>query len=343
MDDIHDVSAQNNSDLKPQSVSGAVIDRRAIPRVATESIWNARDGHAIRRIDWPAVESPARGSILYMPGRGDFYEKYLETLHEWHLKGWRVTAADWRGQTGSGRLGKDATTGHIDDFTTWTADLAALWADFVAETPGPHILAAHSMGGHIVMRALVDKVITPLPDAIVLSAPMIGMAGPPLPMAMLHSVAKMMTRIGEPTRPAWKGGEKPGDVPEERIKLLTHDDDRYEDELWWRINRPEIAMGPASWGWLERAYDSCRRLEEPGALEAVETPVLICTTSNDKLVSHAANLRAAQRLPNGELIAFGDEARHEILREVDEVRGRMLDGVDDFLGRVAPRLETTPA
>ena len=40
-----------------------------------------------------------------MPGRGDAYEKYLETFEHWRLRGWSVTAADWRGQAGSGRLG----------------------------------------------------------------------------------------------------------------------------------------------------------------------------------------------------------------------------------------------
>ena len=68
-----------------------------------------------------------------------------------------MTAADWRGQAGSGRLGEDATTGHVEDFQVWLDDLAAFWRDWQASTPGPHVLAAHSMGGHIVLRALVER------------------------------------------------------------------------------------------------------------------------------------------------------------------------------------------
>lgn len=315
-----------------------MFDRRAIPAQASESSWSARDGHSIRRIDWTqSSDLSARGAILFMPGRGDAYEKYLETLHQWYVDGWSITAADWRGQAGSGRLGKDATTGHVEDFTIWTEDLAAFWADWIIHTPGPHIIAAHSMGGHIVMRALVDQVIAPLPDAVVLSAPMLGMAGPPLPLSVLHTIAIMMTRMGDPTRPAWKMGEKPGDLPENRADLLTHDLDRYEDELWWRDHRPELAMGPGSWGWLERAYASWRRLEEPGALEAVSVPTLIVSTSEDKLVSHPANVRAAKRLPKGEMMEFGAEARHEILREVDKVRDVVMHGIARFLDSAAPR------
>jgi len=150
-----------------------MIDRRSIPPHARESHWSAADGHTVRQIDWPGAAGP-RGSILFFPGRGDFYEKYLETLEEWHRAGWRVTAADWRGQAGSGRLGKDPVTGHIADFGVWVDDLAALWQQWVAETPGPHVLAAHSMGGHLALRALVDRRLRP--DAVVLSAPMTGMA-----------------------------------------------------------------------------------------------------------------------------------------------------------------------
>ncbi len=309
------------------------INRRSIPSHATESRWTAADGHELRRIDWPGGSSP-RGSILFLPGRGDFYEKYLETLEEWHRSAWQVTAADWRGQAGSGRLGGDDMTGHIGDFEEWVADLTHFWNDWVDSAPGPHVVAGHSMGGHLVMRALVERRIAP--DAAVLIAPMLAMAGPPLPLPVLQTVAKGMTLVGAPTRPAWKWSEKPGEMPANRMQLLTHDPARYADELWWREKRPELAMGPGSWGWVERAYASTRKLEKAGTMENTETPVLIVSTTEDKLVSHAAAVRAVGRLPNGELLALGQEARHEILRETDEVRERVMAEVAEFLDRTAP-------
>nr|WP_050784761.1 alpha/beta hydrolase [Erythrobacter sp. SD-21] len=321
------------------SASGAKIDRRAIPAHAVESIWQAEDGHELRRIDWPGAREPdgegARGSILFLPGRGDFYEKYIESLEEWHRAGWKVTAADWRGQAGSGRLGGDRLTGHVDDFSVWIEDLAHFWLAWKADTPGPHVLIAHSMGGHVVARALVDGRVDP--DAVVLSAPMLGMAGPPLPLSLLHSAARLMARIGSPKRPAWKWSEKPGEMPARRRDLLTHDDDRYEDELWWREKRPYLQMGPGSWGWVERAYASTRELEAPGAMEKVDVPVLIASTSSDKLIRHDAAVRAAERFPKSELAEYGEEAHHEILREVTGVRSKVMAAIADFLDRVAPR------
>ena len=313
---------------------GATANRREIPAGARESTWAAPDGHALRRIDWPGGSSGGkRGSLLFLPGRGDFYEKYLETLDHWAARGWRVTAIDWRGQAGSGRLGKDERTGHCEDFADWVMDLQAFWADWAADRPGPKVLAGHSMGGHLALRAVVDGATAP--DALVLSAPMLGFYGR-IPPAVLHPLARVMARLGDPRRPAWKWSEKPGEKLAWRAALLTHDLERYSDELWWRDARPELAMGPGSWRWVERAYASMRGLARAGVLERVTVPTIIVATTADRLVSFAAIERAARRLPRAELVSFREEAAHEILREADPVRDRALRRIDQFLDQVVP-------
>ncbi len=307
------------------------IDRRAIPAEARESRWLTKDGWSVRRIDWPVAAAGCKGSILFLQGRGDFYEKYLETMAQWNAAGWRVTACDWRGQGDSGRLGLDAGTGHIDDFATWVADLAYFWAGWKAETPGPHVLVGHSMGGHLVLRALAEQQVDPV--GAVLAAPMLGFASLKLPPTLMHALAWLMTKLGDPRRPAWKWKEPPGQVPASRIHLLTHDPARYADELWWRAHRPAVVMEPGSWGWVERAYASMRLLAKPGLLEAITIPVLMLGTDHDKLVAWPAIAKAAARLGDCELIHFGAEAHHEILREADPVRNRALAAIDTFLAR----------
>lgn len=314
--------------------------RRAIPPGAVESPWLAPDGHPIRRIEWPAPTGQRRGSLLFLPGRADAYEKYLESFEDWRRRGWQVTAADWRGQGGSGRLGLDSDTGHIDDFATWVNDLAAQWTEWKAARPGPHVLVGHSMGGHLVLRALAERRVDP--DAAVLAAPMLGLNGR-LPDALIHGSARVMAALGDARRKAWKWSEKPGKAPLDRMVLLTHDPARYADELWWRDQRPETATGPGSWRWVERAYASMRGLREPGVLEGIATPVLIVAADHDRLVDIAAIEQAVGRLPHGELHRFGPEARHEILREVDPVRNRALAAIDAFLDRVAPPPRSPPA
>ncbi|HEY7805682.1 MAG TPA: alpha/beta hydrolase [Croceibacterium sp.] len=313
----------------------AAFDRRAIPSDARESRWTAPDGQAIRRIDWTDPVEEPRGNLLFLPGRGDAYEKYLETLEHWHRQGWRVTALDWRGQAGSGRLGADPVTGHVDDFAQWTGDLAAFWREWAGGSDGPRVLAGHSMGGHLVLRAVADKLLRP--DALVLSAPMLGFLPGWLPAMLQRAWAGTMYRAGDPRRPAWKWSEKPGETPPNRVELLTHDAPRYADELWWRAARPELAMGPGSWGWVAAALRSMAVLARPGKLEAVECPVLLLAAADDRLVSVPAIRRAAARLPNSELVVFDLEARHELLREHDQVRDKALATIDRFLDRAVVR------
>lgn len=314
------------------------IDRKAIPSAAQEAIWTASDGHQVRRIDWPGVRSDdpdfgPRGSILFLPGRGDFYEKYLESLDYWHGEGWRVTALDWRGQAGSGRMTAHPTTGHISDFSVWIDDLAAFWSEWVKATPAPHVIIGHSMGGHLVLRGVADKRIDPV--AVVLSAPMLGFLTPG-PNRLLLCLAGLFCRFGDPERAAWKTSEKPGATVAARNTLLTHDEARYRDEAHWKAVRPELAMGPGSWRWVERAYASMVALDLPGLLEAVDVPVLLLAARHDGLVSWKAIETAAKRLPRAQLVSWGREARHELLREVDLVRDKAMHSIDDFLDRMAP-------
>jgi lysophospholipase len=320
-----------------QSRGPKAFDRRAIPTEAVETRWQAGDGYPLRRIDWLIPSGACRGSLLFMPGRGDFYEKYLETLDHWHRRGWRVTAADWRGQAGSGRLGLDRVTGHIDDFGIWVDDLAGFWARWRDATPAPHVLIGHSMGGHLVLRALAEQRVDPV--ATVLSAPMLGVGPAFLPAGFLHWLARRLAAFGDPRRPAWKWSEKPGVPPADRIELLTHDAERYADELWWRQARPELAMGPASWGWTVQALASIRMLRRPGVLEAIAAPLLLLATSRDRLVQFGAIEKAARRMPRAQLLRFGAEARHEILRETDPVRDRAIAVIDEFLDRMAPLID----
>jgi lysophospholipase len=310
------------------------FDRRAIPATASETTWKASDGWPLRRIDWDRPAAP-RGSLLFLPGRGDHYEKYLETLDELARDGWCVTAIDWRGQGGSGRLLADPNVGHIDDVATWISDLKAFWAHWKAWTPGPHVILAHSMGGHLTMRALVEKAIDPV--AVAMSAPMLGIQTMGLPYPVHHAVARFLAKLGDPARAAWKEGEKPMSPLNVRGKILTHDADRYADELYWWQARPQVKLGPPSWHWVERAIASTRALAEPGVMESVQTPILLMATTADKLVDTNRIIRDARRLPKSELLLFGPEAAHELLREADPVRDRCMAAIRAFFDKYAAK------
>ena len=309
------------------------FDCRAYPEGCVFTQFTLDDGWPLRVFSWPAGDI-SRGTILFVGGRGDFLEKYLESFADWHVAGWGVVAIDWRGQGGSGRITKNARVGHIDDFAIWMDDLSQFWQAFAAVQPGPHIIIGHSMGGHLILRALEDRRITPA--AAILIAPMLGIETPPLPLPVAKILFGALVKIGLGERPAWKGNERPAAPWASRQRFLTSDNKRYADEIWWLKNKPEIALGPPSFGWLSAAITSTQASEGQGLLERVTLPLLILGTDGDRLVSTAAIRRCAARLSGVMLYMYNKTVGHEILRERDDVRGDALMRIDSFLARAAP-------
>jgi lysophospholipase len=286
----------------------------------------------MRAFAWPAAGTP-RGSILFQGGRGDIFEKYLETFDHWHSQGWTVTSFDWRGQGGSGRLTERANCGHIESFDQYAADFRAFYADWAAATPGPHVVIAHSMGGHIVLRALVAG--DAAPDAAVLVAPMLGVIS--IGGQWLgEKLANLMGGVGDVTRPARKTNEKPY-TTESRRSLLTNDADRYVDELWWKKQKPELVTGSPSWKWLIEAFKSMRELRASPRLKTMKVPVLMLIADADGLVDPKIAASVATKLPDARVVRFGKESAHEILREADKVRNRAIGEIDLFLAARAQK------
>lgn len=307
------------------------FDRRSIPSDARLGEWKAADGWTLRTLERPRKKgSEARGSLLFAGGRGDFIEKYLEAQDHWHRRGWNVTAFDWRGQGGSQG---DLPGGHVDSFETLVGDLAGFIHSWRLQSPGPHVVVAHSMGGHVLLRALADR--HPPIDAAVLIAPMLMINSGPMPSFAAHWLASTASFAGWGGQPAWQQPARPQPAGSMRQAILTGCPDRYEDELWWWEKNPGFNLGAPSWDWLKAAFQSCAALT-PAALAGVEVPVLLIGAERDRLVAPAAIRRAAALLPNAELVMYDDSA-HEILRERDAVRLRALAAIDDFLERSAGR------
>lgn len=311
---------------RPQDLADA---RRRLPDDAVVDCFRAPDGWAIRRLRLPPTAG-ARGSILFAGGRGDFIEKYLETLLHWRAGGWAVESFDWRGQGLSGRILPDSAVGHATSFAPWIADLTALVADWRATTPGPHILVGHSTGGHLALRHLAanpDGI-----DAAVIVAPLLGLGRGLLSDAVIARIARWMVARGRGEAPAWGQGGTPSD--ERRRRALTSCAERFPDEGWWWAQQPAFRLGGASWGWIAAALESIGALTRPGVLEGLKTPLLLLSAQDDPVVSTAATRRLLHRLPDARAV-FYPGARHELLREADAIRLAVWREIDSFIGGFA--------
>lgn len=297
--------------------------RRTIPEGMAFAPWRAADGWPLRSFSWPQPGT-ARGSLLFLNGRGDFVEKYLEVLLHWHGQGWNLAGLDWRGQGGSGRYLADPLTCHQPSFDPLVGDLTGFVADWIKATPGPHAIVAHSMGGHLTLRMLAES--APAIDAAILACPMIDMRVAGLTGRGLGLIARAASLLGLRERKVWH--RDIGDVG----GRMTSCPERRADKAWWKKTHPEIASGPPSWGWVLAARKSIQKLPRR-ALAGIETPVLLLGTEGDPVVDVRAIRRAATILPHAEVTIFAGGG-HELLREADDRRLPVLARIDAFLGRL---------
>ena len=294
--------------------------RRTIPAGMTFSGWRAADGWPLRSYAWPQTGA-ARGSILFLTGRGDFIEKYLEVLIHWHGEGWNIAGFDWRGQGGSGRMLADPMICHQTDFDSLVDDLTGFVERWVAETPAPHVIVAHSMGAHLTLRMLARR--SEGIDAAVLASPMIGIRIKGVPIWLVGSLARAASAIGLAERRI--SGRDIGDVG----GRMTSCPDRRADKMWWKATKPEIASGVPSWSWVRAAFASIARLPD-ATLARIRTPILLVAARGDPIVDVPAIEHAAKVLSEAQLNLI-DGGGHEIMREVDDRRLPVLARIDAFL------------
>ena len=154
--------------------------------------------------------------------------------------------------------------------------------------------------------------------------------------ALGERLARFLGGVGNSARPAWKSNERPY-TTDTRESLLTHDTDRYHDEIFWQQANPGNVTGPPSWKWVIEAFRSTRELRTNPALRRMDVPVLALIAEHDGLVDAKAALAQVGKLPDARIVRFGKESAHEILREADKVRNRAIGEIDLFLEARARR------
>jgi lysophospholipase len=300
--------------------------RRRLPPGMAVAPWRGPDGWEHRSFRL-APEGKARGDLLFLGGRGDFFEKYIESFELWREAGWEVSGFDWRGQGGSGRLHSGAAC-HIDDFETFVADLEAYCAEWRSSGSGPHVAIAHSMGAHVLLRSALLKRVDV--DGMVLLSPMLGIRAGPLRGAAMRGVASLGRAPPLRGRALWNSARSPNP------NGVTSCPERQADKLWWKAARPELGRTGPTWGWLAAATRSIAELERGLAAHQLEVPGLLLAASNDPIVDPQAIDRAARLLPTFDYHLIR-HAGHELLRERDGPRGEAMAQIAAFLDRIAAR------
>lgn len=283
-----------------------------------EACWlTTADRVRLRAVSW-GQDAP-RGTVLLFTGRTEYAEKYGRLAADLRAKGYATATVDWRGQGLSQRLRTDRALGHVRRFGDYQQDVQALLAHArELHLPEPWFLLAHSMGGCIGLRSLMEG----LPvRAVAFSAPMWGIQM----TAALKPVAWSVSSVSRAI--ALSHLLTPGQEPVNYVlrsdfaeNTLTGDRETWEWMKSHVASEPALSLGGPSLHWLNEALREMRKLmAEP----APEVPALAILGSEEVIVDPARVRRRLQDWPGARLVTL-PSARHEVLMETPALRSRAL-------------------
>ncbi|SLN27452.1 alpha/beta fold hydrolase [Roseisalinus antarcticus] len=286
------------------------------------------DGLRLRVGHWPLEK--ASGTVLIFPGRTEYIEKYGRDAQALAERGFAAATIDWRGQGISARINPDPKLGHVDRFVDYQTDVAA-FLDHVdlLDLPGPYFLLAHSMGGCIGLRSVLEGL--PVP-AVAFSAPMWGIQM----SAALRPIAWGLSSLSRPLR--FSRAFAPGQVAEPYIlrsdfavNSLTSDKSMFDYMQHQLQAHPDLALGGPSLHWLNEA------LREMRGLVDAPSPDLPCVTflgTDEAIVDPARIEERMARWDGGDLVPILN-GRHEVLMETAHHRRAIFDRIAEHFSAAA--------
>jgi lysophospholipase len=271
------------------------------------------------------VPDEARGTLVLLGGRGDFLERYFETIRDIAARGFAVAAVDLRGQGGSQRITPEPYRDVTRSFTDFEEDIRTLMDGLVIPTcPPPYYALGHSTGGHILLRLVRSsdwfrKVMLVSPLVEILYGPW------PKPVVTLLVNGVSLAGLGSWFLPGVRRApmgraDFPGNP-------LTSDQRRWERDSATLEAAPQLGLGGPTFAWLRAAR---RSLKEIKVMEKPRVPVLIVAAGADRVVGNEGIRRFARSVP-GVALTFIPDSRHEIMSERDEIRQQFLAAFDSFI------------
>lgn len=278
-----------------------------------------RDGVGLRGLT--AVLDDSRGTVVVVGGRGDFMERYFETMRDLMAMGYSVASFDFRGQGGSQRQLANPYRNHVRKFSEYNEDLRAFMSQVVLPTcPGPYLVIGHSTGGSIVLRALIERNWF---SGAAVTAPLIGLRYGGWPLPVVHILVFLATHLGL----GWMFLPGQRQTPLGRTDFpdnpLTSDRRRWGRDSGTLETAPQLGSGAPTFSWLRAAMKSTRWLKSWGPRTQLQCPVLIVAAGLDQVVDNEATRRFAKRVPGVSLVWIR-ESQHEILTESDAIRAQFL-------------------
>ena len=273
---------------------------------------------------WPAV-AESRGSVFVFPGRTEYIEKYGPTVTALRRRGFATYVIDWRGQGLSDRLADNPIVSHVNRFSDYQKDVAAMreMAEKL-DLPKPWFLLAHSMGGLIAVRALIDAF--PF-SACAFTAPMWGIRLAPAARAIAWPLTWFAQALG-------RGADfAPGNRAQRTQcyvqsvlfegNRLTSDDAMFASLVNQSNSVPEAQTGAPSMSWVFESLRECRAMSKD---TIPNVPSIALCGDADVVVDLQAISKKAREWRSVTLDVI-PTARHDLLYERSNIKNLVFDRV----------------
>ena len=250
------------------------------------------DGESLYYEYFQAQES--RGAIVIVHGLSEFTEKYQE--FSWYLlnQGYDVFLFDQRSHGRSCRLTPRKDLIHVESFKDYVKDLEQFLSQVVNKaTDGPLYLYAHSMGGATALRFLAKH-----PDVFrkaLLSAPMIEPITAPTPPFVARVGLSLYLLFGDKKKKFWFSNEYDPQHPFEKAQDQSYA--RFKRNLDLRNANEAFRTTPLSIRWVQQSVLQKRTLTSKTFLKKIQTPILMLSAQNDRLVCSKAQAKFARNCP----------------------------------------------
>jgi lysophospholipase len=296
-----------------------------------QAFWlTAADATRLRAVVWRT--GGGRGTAIIFPGRTEFAEKYGRVVTGLVARGLSVAIIDWRGQGLSDRHARNAMLGHVQNFRDYQRDVAALMAlEAQLELPGPRYLIAHSMGGCIALRALLEGASF---CGAIFSAPMWHLQMKAATRELTSKVTRMANVVGLGARLMPGTQARPTALAVNFAgNPLTSDPEIFAWCVEQVTAHPELGLGGPSMQWTYAALEEMARLY---VAPLPKLPALVLLGSEETVVSTGVIRSQVARMAEGELVELPG-ARHEIFMERPEIQAEAWRRIDAFLAAVPAR------
>jgi lysophospholipase len=299
-----------------------------VPPDPIAGLMAAPDRRRIRYACFPAQGRPLKGTVIILQGRNECIEKYFETIRDLSARGLGTAILDWRGQGGSDRLLKDSRKGYVRSFDQYVSDLDQFFEEVVLpDCRPPFFVLGHSTGSLVALLAsphLVNRV-----QRMVLSAPLLALAGTGVSMATLGRISGAMRFFGLGGM-TLSGRKEPKDKDRFAANVLTSDRARYERNRRIYEEHPELGIGAPTAAWINAACRASAKARDPDFVAQIRIPTLLIAAGADTVVSTPAIEAFAAGMRLGSILTL-DGARHELLQEADKYREPFLAAFNAFI------------